>query len=97
MHINLSEDEVLFLTELLVLTHLISIMGKHHSKPGTSQAFTVETLGVMVCEPLRSLLREPLQDPEFRRRFNEHFKNHPHQHLSGAGFDWLQEQLTFES
>lgn len=97
MHINVSEDEVLFLVELLILAHLASLAGKLYSQPGTPQAFINEQFGAMACEPLRSLLREPLKDPGFRRRFNEHFSTHPNSHFQGIGFDWLQEQLTFES
>jgi len=97
MRIELSEDEVLFFVELLALAHLARLTGRLHTQPGTPQAFAVESLGEMAKEPLRSLVREPLKDPEFRKQFNEHFSKHPSPGIRGEGFDWLQEQLTFES
>ena len=93
----LSEDDVLFLTELLVVSYLASVAGKLSTWPGTYEAFFADLLPATARESLRSLLREPLRDPEFRRRFNEHFETHPNPEIRGAGCDWMYAQLSFES
>jgi len=97
MRIELSEDEVLFFTELLVVTHLASLRGKLGAKPGTITAITPGLMEDMAKTSVRSLLREALRHPEFRRNFNEYFSNHPSPGIREIGFPWLEEQLTFES
>ena len=51
----------------------------------------------MQREALRNLLRLSLQDPRFRKKFNDYFSTHPLDDVRTAGQEWLREILVWES
>ena len=58
--------------------------------------FYTENLDKMLCEAMREILRVPLQDPRFRKQFNQHFTEHPMRMLRQEGVEWLSEVLLWE-
>lgn len=105
--VEMTEDHLLFTTEVLISQHL-ELEFAVASFPSVSPvpeiargeilraAFFYE-VDTSIMETIRTLLREPLRDSSFRKRFNEHFETHENPLLAQLGSRWLDEILVFEA
>jgi len=92
-----TDEELFFLAEMIVLFCYTVAFGLAADQKQDSLCRTLDMLALQLArENIRSLLREPLKDSDFRRKFCNHFLSHPDSILRES-WDWLQDQLTFES
>ncbi len=94
--VELNEDNIIFLTELLVTFYLNSVE-KSSSHPGNIPfAIYIDSVGSLSQDTLRKLLQTPLKHPIFREEFNIYFASHPVPKLREDGVAWLENMLQWE-
>ncbi|HEC94088.1 MAG TPA: hypothetical protein ENI56_01795 [Candidatus Kaiserbacteria bacterium] len=95
-NVKLSEDNVIFLTELLTIFYLHSLENVPSHPGNIPFAFYIDGVNDLSRDTLQRLLQSPLKDPLFREEFNEHFAHHPVQKLREDGIEWFENMLQWE-
>lgn len=93
---KLSDEQVLLLVELSLINQMC-LWRSVICSDNLPQYFLSSSIAEAIRETLRSLLREPLRNPDFRKQFNAHFNNHPIHEIRTVGWEWLLQQLIWES
>lgn len=91
---ELEEGDLIFIAEIMVITHL-----KMNLVTPSLTVTLICSNGIaeMQKEALRNLLRLSLQDPRFRKKFNDYFSTHPLDDVRTDGQEWLREILVWET
>jgi len=94
--VSLSEEQVIFLSEVMVIEYVAN----RTSNTLATLCLCNDPLASQMEDSLRitlhDLLKGPLESCVFRRRFYDHFSSHPDDAIREIGWEWMQNQLTWE-
>lgn len=99
-NISLSDEALLFLAETIALaygSYVRQSLENGLGKNSYSAELILDGVETSLRESVRKLLRKPLQNGEFRRRFYSHFSTHDHDSIRELAWPWMEECLTWET
>lgn len=88
---ELSEEHLIFIAEILVLSHLKM---QFNAPTKVLDLYCAAWCADMTQESLRHLLRASLRDPRFREKLCTHFSAHTLQSIREDGWEWLSGMLV---
>jgi hypothetical protein len=92
----LDESQVIFFAELIALMYCSTLMEACRLSTRLELPILPVLFEEAFRENLRSLLREPLRDSFFRKRFNEYFYTHSCAEVREVAWAWMQKVLVWE-
>ncbi len=95
--LHLNEEQLIFWTEILVGSYCRALEVQLLAVTRGRYSFAAPVIEAALREQIRSLLREPLQSPLFRKEFNDYFSKHPDEDIRKYGWRWMEEVLVWES
>lgn len=95
--IVLDDEKLLCLTETLALNYASGALAKQFGEGNVSNEIVLGGITKNLGELLRSLLRDPLKNKAFRKKFNTFFEGHEVDMISEIAWPWMEELLVWES